>query len=70
MATGTWIDPESVPFNKEARIDIRGFINYLKNYEKRKPTNREPDNLSSYEKFFIDGCSSTQQVDFLQNHHH
>jgi len=35
---------------RRTRAAIRGFINYLKKYEKRKPTNREPDNLSSYEK--------------------
>jgi len=42
MATGTWFDLESVPFNKEAGTDICGVISYLKKYEEPKPTNREP----------------------------
>ena len=33
---------------RQTRAAVRGFINYLKKYEGRKPTNREPDNLSSY----------------------
>jgi hypothetical protein len=33
---------------KRTRAVVRGFINYLKKYEERKATNREPDNLGSY----------------------
>jgi len=32
---------------RRTRAAIRGFINYLKQYEERKPTNREPVNQSS-----------------------
>jgi len=33
---------------------VRGFINYLKKYDERKPTvNREPDHLSIYEKTIL-----------------
>jgi len=33
---------------RRTRAVARGFINYLKKYGKRKATNREPYNLSSY----------------------
>ena len=33
-----------------ARAAIRGFINYLNKYEEHKATNREPNNLNTYEK--------------------
>jgi hypothetical protein len=33
---------------RRIRAVVRGFINYFNKYEERKATNREPDNLSSY----------------------
>ena len=45
------LDEEYISYNefkdvyeqaRRTRAAVRGFINYLKNYEERKPTNREP----------------------------